>query len=214
MRGKNQLLLAKGNPNQCICVWHVWHLYLDFFWTFVNYIHAPSLPFIISMVQLDLSHAGLVDAIFRIIHQPWTGEKKSKRNLNNWLLACTPPWWSWTCLNLGLNFAGPTVDFFPVWCCFPNSKGTESFWVLLILIFCTLCFYVFGGHKNMESWKIMYWMTFISFIFYFPRDLNNARAKQRHEHKVSWKEKNKGYYCHPINNYYFTVTFLSFFIEM
>ncbi len=41
-------------------------------------------------------------------------------------------------------------------------------------------------------------MTFISFIFNFPWDLNNAPAKRGHKHKVPREVKNKGYYHHPI----------------
>ena len=45
-------------------------------------------------------------------------------------------------------------------------------------------------------------MTFISFIFNFPRDLNNALASLGHKHKVPCEVKNKVYYRHLINNYY------------
>ena len=48
-------------------------------------------------------------------------------------------------------------------------------------------------------------MTFISFIFNFTRDLNNALALLGHKHKVACEVKNKGNYRHPINNYYFQI---------
>ena len=151
-------------------------------------------------LQLDLGHGGLVDASFGILHQPGADEKNAKRTPVVDSFACIHPPWSWKCPNLGWNFAGLSSQSFfsPVWCCFPNSKGTELFWVALILIFCTLFFLCFLGHKNLQSCKITYWMTFISFIFNFPRDLNNALAK----HKILREVKNKGYYHHPINNYY------------
>ena len=50
-------------------------------------------------------------------------------------------------------------------------------------------------------------MTFISFIFNFPRHLNNALASLGHKHKVPCEVKNKGYYHHPINNYYMMASF-------
>ena len=81
--------------------------------------------------------------------------------------------------------------FSPVWCCFPNSKGTELFWVALILIFLYSLFSCFGGYKNLQSCKITCWMTFITFISNFPRDLN--------KHKVPREVKNKRYHHHSIN---------------
>ena len=58
----------------------------------------------------------------------------------------------------------------------PNSKGTELFWVALIFYFLYSLFLCFFWHKNLQWCKITYWMTFISFIFNFPWDLNNALA--------------------------------------
>ena len=60
-------------------------------------------------------------------------------------------------------------------------------------------------------------MTFISFIFNFPWDLNNAFALLGHKHKVPCEVKNKGYYHHPINNYYMMAGFyctVSLFIKL
>ena len=41
---------------------------------------------------------------------------------------------------------------------------------------------------------------------HFPWDLNNAFALLGHKHKVPREVKNEGYYCHPINNYYCSVS--------
>ena len=51
-------------------------------------------------------------------------------------------------------------------------------------------------------------MTFISFIFNFPRDLNNALASLRHKHKVPREVKNKGYESHPIRNFAWLQVFM------
>ena len=73
----------------------------------------------------------------------------------------------------------PVIPFF-LWCGAvslilkaQNYFGWHRFYFLHSLFSC------FWGHKNLQSCKIMYWMTFISFIFNFPWDLNNTACTKR-----------------------------------
>ena len=120
-------------------------------------------------LQLDFGHGGLVDASFasfRILHQPGADEKKAKGspeltprhalilhdpgNAQTWaetLLVCPVIPFFLQCSNVSLILE------------VRNYFGWHWFW------FSVLSFLCFGGHKNLHSCKITYWMTFISFIF-------------------------------------------------
>ena len=110
-----------------------------------------------------------VDASFRILHQPGADEKeKCQKNPYSWLLGMMHS--SYMILEmskLGLKLCCSVQSFLfsPVWCCFPNSKGTELFWVASILIFCTLFFHVFGGIKTRNQAKLhIGWLSYPLFL--------------------------------------------------
>ena len=133
----------------------------------------------------------------------WGRWEKCQKNSRSWLLGVHSSSTILELSKLGLKLCWSVQSFFfsPVWCCFPNSKGSELSLGGIDFDFLYSLFLCFLGHKNLQPCKITYWMTFTSFIFNFPRDLNNALALLGHKHKVPREVKNKGNYRHPINNY-------------
>ena len=64
---------------------------------------------------------------------------------------------------LKLCWSVQSVLFSLVWCCFPNSKGTELFWVTLILIYCTVVGTRLGEGKRLRSFRTQ--ETAFTFLF-------------------------------------------------
>ena len=91
-------------------------------------------------IQLEPSHGGSVDASFRNLYKPGAEEKKAKKIPLNWLLGMHSSPMILGISKLGLKLCWSIHSFPspppPMWCCFPNSKSTELFWLALILIFC------------------------------------------------------------------------------
>ena len=179
--------------------------------------------------------------------------RKKPKGLRSWLLGMHSSSMILEMSKLGLKLCCSIQSFLflsPVWCCFPNSKGTELFWVASILIFCTLFFHVFGGIKTCNHAKklrigwlsyplfltslgtliighkhkvprelknkgnyhhsviVIYWMTIISFIFHFTRDLVFMPERSEGIIKVPREVKNKGYESHPIRNFAWLQVFM------
>ena len=93
--------------------------------------------------------------------------RKKPKGLRSWLLGMHSSSMILEMSKLGLKLCCSIQSFLfsPVWCCLPNSKGTELFLVASILIFCTLFFHVFGIIKTCNHAKLRIgWLSYTLFL--------------------------------------------------